>query len=77
MGISIFKSVINPDPNGDCIVNSPGDEIPYRIVVKNEGKTNLTNVTVSDPMLSLPEKHDEDSISSSYFLIVLYSSLIL
>jgi methanogen extracellular protein (TIGR04279 family) len=32
---SIFKSVIAPDWEGDCIVNSPGDEIPYRIVVKN------------------------------------------
>ncbi len=39
---SIFKSVIAPDESGDCIVNSPGDEIPYRIVVKNEGNVDLT-----------------------------------
>ena len=53
---SIFKSVIAPDENGDCIVNSPGDEIPYRIVVKNEGNTDLTNVTVIDEMIDLAEQ---------------------
>jgi uncharacterized repeat protein (TIGR01451 family) len=51
---NIFKSVISPDNNGDCIVNSPGDKVPYRIVVKNEGDENLTHVNVSDPMISLP-----------------------
>jgi PGF-pre-PGF domain-containing protein/uncharacterized repeat protein (TIGR01451 family) len=49
---SIFKSVISPDESGDCIVNSPGDEIPYRIVVKNEGDVSLTNVKVNDALIS-------------------------
>ena len=49
----ISKSVINPDASGDCIVNSPGDEIPYRIVVKNDGNVDLTGVSVKDPMISL------------------------
>ena len=59
---SIFKSVIAPDENGDCIVNSPGDKIPYRIVVKNEGDESLTNVTVNDPMITLtgPAGNDID-----------------
>ena len=59
---SIFKSVIAPDEAGDCIVNSPGDKIPYRIVVKNEGEENLTNVTVNDPMITLtgPAGNDID-----------------
>jgi uncharacterized repeat protein (TIGR01451 family) len=52
---SIFKSVISPDPNGDCIVNSPGDEVPYQIVVQNEGNVDLTNVTVNDTLVSLPD----------------------
>jgi uncharacterized repeat protein (TIGR01451 family) len=53
---SIFKSVIDPDPTGDCIINKAGDIVPYRIVVKNEGKVDLTNVTVNDTLISpLPE----------------------
>ena len=48
---SIFKSVIGPDEDGDCIVNSAGDEVPYRIVVKNDGNVDLTGVSVSDPMI--------------------------
>ena len=58
---SIFKSVINPDPSGDCIINSPGDEVPYRIVVKNEGNVDLTNVTVSDALVSLPDPTGDDN----------------
>ncbi|MDQ1255345.1 MAG: trimeric autotransporter adhesin [Euryarchaeota archaeon] len=50
---SISKSVISPDDSGDCIVNSPGDDIPYRIVVKNDGNVDLTGVSVSDPMINL------------------------
>ena len=49
---SIFKSVIDPDESGDCIINSPGDEIPYRIVVKNEGNVDLTGISVNDPMIT-------------------------
>ncbi len=50
---SMSKSVISPDDSGDCIVNSPGDDIPYRIVVKNDGNVDLTGVSVSDPMINL------------------------
>ncbi len=50
---SITKSVINPDEGGDCIINSPGDEIPYRIAVCNDGNVDLTGVSVKDPMISL------------------------
>ena len=50
---SILKSVIGPDEDGDCIVNSPGDEIPYRIVVCNDGNVDLTGISVNDPMISL------------------------
>ena len=61
-GYSLFKSVIGPDENGDHIINSPGDEIPYRIVVKNEGNVDLTGVSVNDPMISLtgPTGDDDD-----------------
>jgi uncharacterized membrane protein len=61
--LSIFKSVISPDEDGDCIVNSAGDKIPYRIVVKNEGNVDLTNVTVDDTMITLtgPAGDDNDS----------------
>jgi uncharacterized repeat protein (TIGR01451 family) len=58
---SIFNSVISPDPNGDCIINSPGDEVPYRIVVKNEGNVDLTNVRVNDPMVSLPDPTGDEN----------------
>ena len=58
---SIFKSVISPDPNGDCIINSPGDEVPFRIVVHNDGNVDLTNVIVNDPMVSLPEPTGDDN----------------
>jgi trimeric autotransporter adhesin len=49
----IFKSVIGPDENGDCIINSAGDKIPYRIVVKDEGNVDLTNITVNDSLINL------------------------
>ncbi len=59
---SIFKSVIDPDPTGDCIINKDGDKVPYRIVVKNEGEVNLTNVTVDDTLISpLPEPTGDDN----------------
>ena len=57
---SIFKSVIAPDEDGDCIVNSPGDEIPYRIVVKNDGNVDLTGVSVVDPMITLTGPTGDD-----------------
>jgi methanogen extracellular protein (TIGR04279 family)/PGF-CTERM protein/uncharacterized repeat protein (TIGR01451 family) len=56
----IFKSVIGPDENGDCIVNSPGDIIPYRIVIKNDGNVDLTGVSVSDPIVKLTEPTGDD-----------------
>jgi uncharacterized repeat protein (TIGR01451 family) len=62
---SMSKSVIAPDESGDCIVNSPGDEIPYRIVVNNDGNVDLTGVSVNDPMISLTGPtgdDDEDGI---------------
>src|SRR5674476_1037984 len=57
---SIFKSVIGPDEDGDCIVNSPGDEVPYRIVIKNDGNVNLTGVSVDDPMITLTGPTGDD-----------------
>ena len=61
---SIFKSVIGPDEDGDCIVNSPGDEVPYRIVIKNDGNVDLTGVSVDDPMITLtgPTGDDDDEV---------------
>ena len=53
---SVSKSVIAPDESGDCIVNSPGDEIPYRIVVNNDGNVDLTGISVNDPMISLKDR---------------------
>ena len=58
---NIFKSVISPDEDGDCIVNSAGDEIPYRIVVKNEGNVDLTNVTLDDPLITLTGPAGDDN----------------
>ena len=49
----IYKSIIGVDQAGDCIINKPGDIIEYQILVKNEGNTNLTGVSVSDPMITL------------------------
>ena len=49
----MFKAVIDPDPRGDCIINKAGDEVPYRVVVQNDGNVDLTNVTVEDPLVSL------------------------
>ncbi len=50
---SIFKSVIGPNEDGDYIVNSPGDIIPYRIVVNNEGNVDLTGISITDPLVTL------------------------
>src|SRR5665647_559190 len=57
---SIFKSVIGPDEDGDCIVNSPGDEVPYRIVIKNDGNVDLRGVSVDDPMITLTGPTGDD-----------------
>ena len=58
---SIFKSVIGPDGSGDCIVNSPNDILPYRIVIKNDGNVDLTGVSVSDPMITLTGPTGDDA----------------
>jgi M6 family metalloprotease-like protein/uncharacterized repeat protein (TIGR01451 family) len=55
----IYKAVISPDDNGDCIVNSLGDEIPYRIVVKNDGSKVLHNFTVNDSKINLTAQISE------------------
>ncbi|MCC4771936.1 internalin, partial [Methanosarcina sp. DH2] len=49
----IYKSIIGVDQAGDYIINKPGDIIEYQILVKNEGNTDLTGVSVSDPMITL------------------------
>jgi uncharacterized repeat protein (TIGR01451 family) len=48
--------VINPDgtPDGDGLVDEPGDVILYRIDVINTGFADLTNVTLSDELLEGP-----------------------
>ena len=58
----ISKSIIEVDKAGDCIVNGPGDVIKYRIVVKNEGNVDLTDVSVYDDLIELkgPEGDDVD-----------------
>ena len=50
---SIFKSIIGPDEDGDYVVNSPGDIIPYRIIVNNEGNVDLTGISITDPLVTL------------------------
>ena len=49
----ISKSIIGVDEEGDCIVNEAGDIIKYRIVVKNEGDVDLTDVSVHDDLIEL------------------------
>ena len=61
VGYSIFKSVIGPDESGDYIVNSPGDKIPYRIVIKNEGNVDLTGISVKDSTISLMGPTGDDN----------------
>ncbi len=51
--LRIYKSAIGTDNIGDCIINEAGDIIEYRIAVKNDGKVDLTDVSVNDPMISL------------------------
>ncbi len=50
---SFYKSVIEVDNGGDCIVDDAGDIIRYRIVIKNEGNIDLTNVSVNDTLTTL------------------------
>jgi PGF-pre-PGF domain-containing protein/uncharacterized repeat protein (TIGR01451 family) len=49
----ISKSLLGVDNAGDSIINKAGDIIEYQISVKNKGKVDLTNVSVSDPMVQL------------------------
>ncbi len=49
----ISKSLIGVDNGGDFIVNRAGDVIEYQIAVKNNGKVDLTGVSVSDPLIQL------------------------
>ncbi len=57
---SIFKSSIGADETGDCIINRADDIIEYRIVIKNDGNVDLTNVSVIDPMLNLTGPNGTD-----------------
>ncbi|MDY9928170.1 PGF-CTERM sorting domain-containing protein, partial [Methanosarcina sp.] len=56
----IYKSIIGVDQAGDCILNEPGDIIEYQIVVKNSGNTDLSGVSVSDPMITLTGPAGDD-----------------
>ncbi|MGB9133499.1 MAG: PGF-pre-PGF domain-containing protein [Methanosarcina sp.] len=49
----IYKSLLGVDNAGDCIINKAGDIIEYQISVKNNGKVDLTGVSVSDPLVQL------------------------
>jgi uncharacterized membrane protein len=57
---NVFKSVIEADENGDCIINSPGDIIQYRVVVKNEGNVDLNNISINDPLINLTGPTGDD-----------------
>jgi len=56
----LYKSVIEVDNGGDCIVDDAGDIIRYRIVVKNEGNVDLTNISVNDTLTSLSGPTGDD-----------------
>ena len=55
-----YKSVIEVDNGGDCIVDDAGDIIRYRIVVKNEGNVDLTGISVNDTLTSLSGPTGDD-----------------
>ena len=61
--LSIYKSVTGIDEAGDHIINKPGDLINYQVAVKNNGDVKLTEVSVSDPMVTLigPKEDHTDS----------------
>ncbi len=48
---TIEKTVTNVTGNGNGNITAAGDVINYKIVVDNRGQVNLTNVTVTDPLL--------------------------
>ena len=48
---TIEKTVTNVTGNGSGNITAAGDIISYKIVVDNRGQVNLTNVTVTDPLL--------------------------
>ena len=51
-GLAIDKKVVGTDADGDGKLNEVGDVIDYQIVVTNTGTAALTNVVVTDPLLS-------------------------
>ena len=51
--MSIYKSIIGIDEVGDYMINNPGDVIQYQVAVQNNGKVDLTGVSVRDPMITL------------------------
>jgi uncharacterized repeat protein (TIGR01451 family) len=48
---TIDKKVVGVDEIGDGIINNAGEVIEYQIIVNNTGNIDLTNVTVTDPLL--------------------------
>ena len=51
--LCIYKSVIGIDETGDCIINKPGEMIQYQVIIKNEGKVDLTGISVKDSLIEL------------------------
>jgi PKD repeat protein len=58
--LSIYKSIIGIDEAGDYMINNPGDVIQYQVAVQNNGKVDLTGVSVRDPMITLAGPFGDD-----------------
>ena len=63
--LSIYKSIIGIDDDGNQKIDNAGDVINYQVAVKNNGDVDLTEISVDDPMVTLTKSggdHDDPGV---------------
>ncbi len=56
--LSLSKTVVATDADGDGLLNEPGEVVSFKLTLRNTGDVTLRDVTLSDPLTGLFETID-------------------